>query len=63
MSLADPGVVSEWMHGRAHCATCRIVAAVIYHPEAEVRCPRCGALADLGACGDEAGLGLKIVSG
>ena len=40
--------------GRAFCAHCRIVATVIRQAEAEVRCPHCGELADLDACGDEA---------
>lgn len=39
--------------GRGHCPACGTVWTVVYHPEADVRCPTCEQPVNLKASGDE----------
>lgn len=41
------------VNGRFYCPTCKVVAQVMRHPDAEVCCPKCDAIAQP-ASGDEA---------
>lgn len=41
------------VNGRFYCPTCHVVAQVMRHPDAEVRCPKCDTVAQ-SASGDEA---------
>ena len=35
-------VVTFWLIQRVYCSACRIVRAIVSHPDAEIHCPTCG---------------------
>ena len=45
--------ITYWRIGRAYCPSCRIVRAVVSHPEAEIACPTCGTRCEVASGPDD----------